>query len=163
MCPSTRRPTDPPRPDAAKAPKRGRGRPTKLIPATERRLIVALARGESYAGAAAFARIAESTLHQWRAEFPEFSERLEAAARAAEHRVVRRLLAHTDQSWQACIAFLERRYPDEWGRRDRSTVTHDGQVGVPVRITHIIDMPPAGTDLTPPPPAMGDDDGPLAP
>ena len=42
-------------------------------------------------------------------------ERAEAASKAAAVRTINRAIARG--SWQAALAFLERRFPEEWGRR----------------------------------------------
>jgi len=39
--------------------------------------------------------------------------------------------AHMPENWQAIATFLERRYPDRWGRK-RLDIEHSGEVGIKI-------------------------------
>ena len=95
-------------------------RPTHYTPETVKRIMEALAAGASYKMAAAYGGISYETFRTWRAEFPAFSAAIEKAEAEA---VVGRLEviddAAVDGNWQAAAWWLERKYPDEWGRKDR--------------------------------------------
>lgn len=107
------------------------GRPTKLTARVQRALCGALLRGNTRENAALTAGISRSTLTTWlhlgRTEasgrytsFLAAVEKAEAAAVQASVGVVRHAARDT---WQAAAWWLERRYPDEWGRKDRVEIT----------------------------------------
>lgn len=104
------------------------GRPSKLTSRAMRLVVSAVARGNTRKVAAEAAGISEPTLYRWLAlgaeegatkayrEFREAIAKAEAGAVMAAVGVVR----HAGRtSWQAMAWWLERRYPDEWGRKDR--------------------------------------------
>lgn len=107
------------------------GRPTKLTPPVERAIVSAIARGNTRKVAAEAVGINEATLYRWLQqgggehpvklyrEFREAITRAEAGAVMAAVGVVR-FAGRTN--WQAMTWWLERRYPDEWGRKDRVEV-----------------------------------------
>lgn len=76
---------------------------------------------------AAMLGIGETTFYRWLADdsdpqhrkFRESLERAEAAFFAA---LRSKVMAHTDDSWQAAAWMLERLRPDEYGRRERHEV-----------------------------------------
>lgn len=107
---------------------RRRGRPCGLTLETERVLLSAIERGLPYKQAAALAGISYMTLNRWRrqgevdgapAEFRDFCYRLEAAeARAANTLLQAVSKAGRERDWRAAAWILERRYPEDWGKRD---------------------------------------------
>jgi transposase len=114
-------------------------RPTKLTDDLQLRILTALRIGSTHAQAALVAGVSESTFHRWmhdgehaaRGRFREFWE----AVKRAEAEAAVRWLAIIDKSanegaWQAAAWKLERRFPNEWGRRDRVQVEHSGEVMV---------------------------------
>lgn len=108
------------------------GRPTKLNANVQRVIVSAISKGNTREVAAAAAGIHRATLFNWLAagekakrgqyfDFLDAVKRAEAGAIVAMVGVVRHAGA---QSWQAAAWWLERRYPDEWGRKDRVTLEH---------------------------------------
>ena len=69
-------------------------------------------------------------------ESPEaaFSDIVKRAMAEAEADAVKRVRAAgaMPQFWQAEAWFLERRYPDKYGKRDRVALEHSGQMGIGV-------------------------------
>lgn len=107
---------------------RQRGRPCDLTPQKEKVLLGAIQRGLPYKQASALAGISYMTFNRWRekgsepdapCEFSDFCDRLAAAeAKAADAlcRVISK--AGRTRDWRAAAWMLERRCPDEWGRRE---------------------------------------------
>ena len=132
------------------------GRPTDLTPTTQERIALAIRGGNDNKVAAAHAGIGESTFYAWldrgrkerarlaassRAKprasetpFVEFLEAIQKAQADAETRNVA-LIAKAAQegTWTAAAWWLERKYPERWGRKDRHEVT--GKDGNDITIT----------------------------
>lgn len=119
------------------------GRPTKLTPELQERIVGAIRSGAYNETAAAFAGIAESTFYAWLAnaqkdretnpeqgtDFTEFQEAVEKAqaeaeldklliiGKAARGQPTAEGVPGTPGSWQAAAWMLERKHPDRYGRR----------------------------------------------
>lgn len=108
-------------------------RPTKLTPQRRKRLVRALADGNTRRTAAALAGIDDSTLRRWLARGhdddsgPYHTLRLavEQAEAEAESRMVALINAAAPQTWQAAAWWLERRRPQDW--RKRTAVELEGE------------------------------------
>ena len=114
------------------------GRPTKLTPEVQEK-IVSLVRAGNYPEVAAQAAgIDPRTYYRWMekgedgpAPYGQFRHAVKEAQAAAEsHAVTIIRKAAIDGSWQAAAWFLERSHPRKWGRHDRHEVT--GPDGGPV-------------------------------
>lgn len=103
------------------------GRPTKLNANVQRLIVSAIAKGNTREVAAAAAGIGRTTLFTWLAagekaksgqyrDFLDALKKAEAGAVVGMVGIVRNAAAN---SWQAAAWWLERRHPDEWGRKDR--------------------------------------------
>ena len=111
-----------------------RGRPCGLTPQKERLLLNAISRGLPYKHAAALAGISYMTFNRWKKsgskdnapqEFRDFCDRLETAeAKAADTLLQVISKAARTRDWKAAAWILERRYPDEWVRRESSLPQH---------------------------------------
>jgi hypothetical protein len=99
------------------------GRPTKLTPAIEERVLHAIKLGASRADAAQFAGIGERTLREWMRLGADEAEGPHAALRArvleAEGQVkvtlVGCVLKAAVSDWRAALALLQCRHPTEFG------------------------------------------------
>lgn len=111
------------------------GRPSKLDEVTKEKLLAAIKKGHTLKGACAFAGVSYKTLHEWvqrgegvnrrRArtdQFAEFADALKKADELAKVALVERWRSHFSDSWQAIATYMERRWPEEYGRRSRQTV-----------------------------------------
>lgn len=105
-------------------------RPSKLTPAVQERLLEAIKAGSYYEEAAAYAGITYQTFRNWmiagekaksglQFEFFEAVTRAEAEAVVAAQKLWRSAF---DADWRAIQAWMERRYPDRWGRKDRVSI-----------------------------------------
>jgi len=116
----------------------------------------ALNTGLSNAEACAVACIGETTFYRWMLEGEnaqegtlkrEFWKRIKKATTDVIGRNVAQIQKAGNQSWQACAWWLERRYPDTWGRRERMEMT--GAAGGPIQtVTQTCDVPLAALDLS---------------
>lgn len=93
-----------------------RGRRSKLTPAVQERIVVALKAGNYLETAAAFAGIDRSTLYRWLAkgrearsgQFRDFCDAVTAAIAQAEVQAVARISAAAQTDWRAAAWLLER-------------------------------------------------------
>ena len=101
------------------------GRPSKLTPEVQERICQAIRAGNYYEAACAYAGIHYSTFRKWMqkgettksGKFREFFEDVTRAEYEAEVRMVAQWQKHMPEDYRAIRDFLERRYPDRWGRR----------------------------------------------
>lgn len=101
------------------------GRPSKLTPEVQERICQAIRAGNYYEAACAYAGIDYSTFRRWiikgekakSGRYHNFCEAIKRAEHEAEVRLVAMWQKHMPENWQAIATFLERRYPDRWGRR----------------------------------------------
>ncbi len=111
-------------------PVEGRGRPTKLTPAVQALVVSAIQGGNTRDVAASYAGIRRATLFEWLARgraaqtglFRDFADAIEKAEADAVVTSVGLIRRAAQTSWQAAAWWLERRYPDEWGRKDRVAI-----------------------------------------
>lgn len=119
-------------------------RPTKLTQEVQDRIMQAVQAGNYLETAANFAGIDGSTMRRWvqKGDAPSapepyrsFCTALKSARAAAEVRSVALIQqAATGGTWQAAAWYLERSYPERWGRtRVEVTGAHDGD-SAPIRV-----------------------------
>lgn len=124
------------------APKRT-GRPSKLTPAVKDKIVTAVASGVFQDIAARYAGIDPATFYRWMEKgmdpdqpdprYGEFREAIETAKAQSEVRSVALINAAAQRgTWQAAAWYLERSYPQRWGRYTRTEVT--GKDGGPIEI-----------------------------
>ena len=114
-------------------------RPPKLTSDVQKRITDALAIGCTYKLAAQYGGVTYETLNQWRKTKPEFSQAIEnAEARAVVGWLARIEQAANAGEWQAAAWKLERRYPQDYGRRQLEVTGRDGGPIQEERITRIV-------------------------
>ena len=117
-----------------------RGRPSKLTEEVKDKLVKAISQGNYYEAACSYAGIAYSTFREWMnrgeqengTEYSDFMEAIKKAEAAAELRMVQEWQKHVPNNWQAIATFMERRYPDRWGKRDRQDINLQGELGIKI-------------------------------
>jgi hypothetical protein len=109
---------------------RKRGRPTKRTPDVEARIVEAVRAGNYIETAAAYAGIGKSTLYEWQAKYPDFADALQRARAEAEVRDVTLIRQAARTQWQAAAWWLERSFPQRYGRRDKLEVTEAPAIDV---------------------------------
>lgn len=114
-------------------------RQSKLTPETQKKIVGAIAEGNYLETAAAIGGVTYTTLNNWMRKgesassgaYVEFLEAVKKAEAEAEAlRVSRISKAGKEGNWQADAWYLERRYPDRWGKRIQQEVT--GKDGGPL-------------------------------
>lgn len=98
------------------------GRPSKLTPDCKKRLLQALAAGNYYEPACAYAGIDYSTFRRWmlrgekesKGEFCEFCEVVQRAIAQSEIASVAKIKKAEEDDWRAAAWLLERRFSDRW-------------------------------------------------
>ncbi len=117
------------------------GRRTKLTPEVQAIIIETLQGGGYAVTACARANISQSKYYEWlkkgeegRSPYREFREAVKKAEAEAEFKAVLLVLSVAfdpeNPNWQAAMTYLERRYPERWGRRDRTKVDMEMTGGV---------------------------------
>ncbi len=83
--------------------------------------------------------IAETTYYDWmqkgkagKKPYVKLSEAIKKAEAVAEAKRVQTILEASEEQWQAAAWYLERRYPDRWGKKERIDMEHAGSVSVKV-------------------------------
>ena len=116
------------------AKKKGKaGRPSKHTPEVVARIVQAIATGNTRRHSCAYGGISEDAFSAWLKTKPDFA----AAIKKAEADAVVRNVAIIEQAaritWQAAAWWLERRYPDDYAKRER--LEHSSPGGGPVTFT----------------------------
>lgn len=117
-------------------------RRTKLTDRTKEDIVKALKAGNSRRDSALYAGISEATFYSWMARGregePLYAEFLEAVEKAEAQSVVRNVAIiqrAAEETWQAAAWWLERKRPDDWGRRQRMDIgTNKEELEVVVKI-----------------------------
>jgi len=118
-------------------------RPTKLTKEAQERILQAVQAGNYLDTAAQYAGVDGSTMRRWvtKGEAPNapepyrsFCTALKSARAAAEVRSVALInQAAGNGTWQAAAWYLERSYPDRWGRT-RVEITGSADNTAPIRV-----------------------------
>src|SRR5712692_6482777 len=102
------------------------GRPSKWTPALQAQIVETIRAGSYAEVAARHVGIASSTFYDWMKRggegdrrFSEFSEAIGEAEAFAHARAVTIIAKAMADDWKAAAWYLERKYHDEWGRRDK--------------------------------------------
>jgi transposase-like protein len=108
------------------------GRPDKLTPQVQERIIQAVRGGNYVEVAARYAGIDKAQFYRWlergerekAGKFRDFRNAIKDAEAAAEAEAVAQVRLAARDSWQAGMTWLERKFPERWGRNDRLNITH---------------------------------------
>ena len=103
------------------------GRPSKLTEETTKKLVKAIESGNYMKAACAYAGIDYTTFRLWMKKgekaksgrYFNFFHTIKRAEQVAEVKMVEQWQRHMPENWQAIATFMERRYPDRWGRNMR--------------------------------------------
>ena len=101
-------------------------RPSKLTPEIQKKIIEAVKAGNYYEAACAYAGVSYSTLRGWivkgekakSGKYLKFLEAVRQAEAEAEARIVLQWQKAMPEDWRAAQAFLERRYPERWSKKE---------------------------------------------
>jgi transposase len=100
------------------------GRPTKLTPEVQERIVTALRAGNYRETASRHAGISYMTFRRWEMK----GEAIKKAEADAEVRDLELISKAAEEQWQAAAWKLERKYPQRWGRRDATKLELSGEV-----------------------------------
>jgi transposase len=111
------------------------GRPTKLNPAVQQKIVDAILAGNYLEVAATFGGVDYATFRVWMnkgekatsGQYHDFRDAVLAAESMAEVRMVAQWAAAMPKNWQAVRDFLARRHPARWGAKDNLDVTTKGE------------------------------------
>ena len=119
----------------------GEGRPTKKTDQMVEAICDLLERGNTRTSAASIAGINRATLYRWMQEDASFYDAVEKAEAMAQEAMLQRIrfaastgmvvtrkdgeVVEYPGAWQAAAWLLERRWPQDFSRRDRVDVTFD--------------------------------------
>ena len=120
---------DPKQKDSIKTMK-VKGRKSKLTTELIEKISTEIENGSYQKVAARKCGVGESTFYGWMekaeggvdGQFKELLESVKKASAVAESRAIQTILA--DDSWQSKAWYLERRFPERWGRKDRLNANH---------------------------------------
>lgn len=123
--------------------KRKGGRPPKFNPEVAARVCEAVRAGVPRKDAAAYAGINDSTLYRWtergrkskKGAFWEFCQQVKKAESDAVVRNVAVIQKAAEREWQAAAWWLERRRPDDFGRKEKREHSYDQRK--PQRVVHV--------------------------
>ncbi|MDP3938165.1 MAG: hypothetical protein Q8R92_08505 [Deltaproteobacteria bacterium] len=152
-----------------------RGRPTKLTPEIQDKIVEAISGGNYKEIAAEWAGIAPDTLGRWlsraREPYLTFRRAVLEAERTAEIRCVALIMKAAGEDAKHAEWLLERKHHERWGRKDRHEVTgaNGGPIDArvvfylpePTRRVAVLEAPPSRA--LPPAGHEGNGDGPGAP
>ncbi len=124
------------------------GRPSKLTSEVKARLVQAIEAGNYYEAACGYAGITYTTFRNWMikgenaksGKYREFFEAITRAETVAEVRMVAQWQQHMPEDYRAIRDFLERRFPDRWGRKDKLQQEISGPNGQPVEVEMEVDL-----------------------
>jgi transposase len=112
-------------------------RKSKLTPEAQEKILRHLRIGAYVETAAAAAGISRDTFDNWlkrgaegKAPYAAFAEAVDQAVAESEARDLATILAASKTQWQAAAWRLERRFPEKYGRHDRTKVEGKIDVGV---------------------------------
>ena len=110
------------------------GRPSKLTDILVKEICEYIATGNTFERACRLSNISESIFYDWKAKGEKekqgkYLDFLEAVKKAEEEfkktNIDIILNAAKDGTWQAAAWLLERKHPEEFGRRDRVAISMD--------------------------------------
>ncbi len=129
------------------------GRPSKLTPERQKKLVQAISAGNYYETACTYAGISYSKFREWMikgeqqstGKYREFRDAITHAETEAEMRAVVAWQKAFPDDWRAAKDFLERRHRDRWGPVQKMEV--DQRMSGKVEVEHEVDVASANTLL----------------
>jgi len=118
------------------------GRPSKLTPEVQEKIVTAIRAGNYAQVAAVYAGITERTYYRWMelgeqargGRYLQFFQAVKAAEGEAEVRAVAIIQKKMPDDWRAAMSYLERKHPKRWGRRVDVTSGDEPLKPIPVEI-----------------------------
>jgi hypothetical protein len=127
------------------------GRPTVCTPKLITHICELIRRGVKPRPAALLCGVSSTSYHAWSTRaaqgtqpFAELVERIARAEAEAQAHLEQIVVNAAGSDWRAALALLERRWPAEYGRRER--IVHAGTDTAPVAVKHILTWVDPGKD-----------------
>ncbi len=106
-----------------------RGRPTKLSPALQKKIVTTIRKGNYREVAACLVGLAPETLSRWMSRddqpYMDFRQAVLEAEQLAEMRAVELIMRAAAKDANHAKWWLERKFPHRWGRKDRHEASRD--------------------------------------
>lgn len=131
---------------AGQSKRQRKRKPTKTKTAIKEEILENLRTGMTIKAAALLASISEKTFYNWRDADEVFLKQCEEAVRFAEAILLERVkqLAMEKMDWRAFAWILEKRFPDDYGKRQElkveSTTSSDGTAEVLAMLEQVKEM-----------------------
>ena len=117
-----------------------------MTPEVKARLVQAIEAGNYYEAACGYAGITYTTFRNWMIKgenaksgtYREFFEAITRAETVAEVRMVAQWQQHMPEDYRAIRDFLERRFPERWGRKDKVQQEISGPDGGPIQWVDLV-------------------------
>lgn len=122
-----------------------KGRPCKLTPEVQKRIVDALRGGNFRETAAKWAGVSPGVVSQWMSRkgepYESFQRAVDDAEQGAEVRSVALIMKAAAEDPKHAQWWLERKFPERWGRKERYTVTGPGggPLAVAIDVTKLSD------------------------
>ena len=126
------------------------GRPTKLTPEVQDLIVDGINAGLTLGLTCARAGVARSTFYDWLEKgeaaksgaLMEFSDTVSRARADSALRLVSQITLQAPTDWRAAAFLLERRFPDDYGKRSEVTGKDGGPVKVETKTQHVFQPTP---------------------
>lgn len=96
--------------------------------------------GLMYKDAYELAGISETTFYEWKKKYKEFAEALKKAEPHLKRKNLMLIQKHADKTWQASAWILERRFPEEFGNKDKEVSNNQPVIQVVVPKERVNDV-----------------------
>ena len=121
------------------------GRPTKLTPDVQELIVDGINAGLTYGMSCARAGVNPATFYRWLEKgetaksgaFREFCDTVSRAKADSAMRLVSQITLQAPTDWRAAAFMLERRFPDDYGKRSEITGKDGGPVKMEAKTQHI--------------------------
>ena len=120
-------------------------RPTKLTPDVQEAIVDGINAGLTFRLSCARAGVNPATFYRWLGtgetanvgRYREFCDAVERAKADSALRLVSQITLQAPADWRAAAFMLERRFPDDYGRRTEVTGKDGGPVKVDTKTQHV--------------------------
>ena len=127
------------------------GRPTKLTPDVQEFIVDGINAGLTFGLTCARAGVNPATFYRWLEKgetaksgvYSEFCDTVSRAKADSALRLVSQITLQAPTDWRAAAFMLERRFPDDYGRRTEVTGKDGGPVKVDTKTQHVFQPTPA--------------------
>ena len=126
------------------------GRPTKLTPDVQEAIVDGINAGLTYRMSCARAGVTHATFYRWLEKgetaksgaFREFCDTVSRAKADSALRLVSQITLQAPTDWRAAAFLLERRFPDDYGKRTEVTGKGGGPMKVGTKTQHVFQPTP---------------------